>query len=129
VWESFSLQFWMWNSHIWISENISDQALCQLCFRKPWHQANNKSGFVQSRGTARMRPKKPCPPRKSLLSLFFAGVSYQSHLFENKRKNSRTHVVSCSLTDLGLTRLFCWCLHNRKMFIHIYLSLDDVISP
>jgi len=50
-----------------------------------------------------MRPKRPCPPRKYLLR-FFAGVLYQSQLFENKR-NSRTHVVSRSLNEQGLTWL------------------------
>ena len=43
------------------------------------------------------------PPKKTLR--FFVGVFYQSHLFKNKRY-SRTHVVSCSLTDQGLTWLF-----------------------
>jgi len=38
-------------------------------------------------------PEKTC---------FFTGVLYQSQQFEIKR-NSRTHVVSCSLTDQGLT--------------------------
>jgi len=46
-----------------------------------------------SRGAARMRPKRPCPPRKNLLR-FFAGVLYQSQLFENKRKEQSD---SCSV--------------------------------
>ena len=49
------------------------------------------------RGAARMRPKRPCPPPRKNLLRFFAGVLYQSQLFENKQKeqsHSRTVVFS-----------------------------------
>jgi len=56
-----------------------------------------------SRGTARMRLKRPWPPEKNLR--FFAGVLYQSQLFENKRKEQSdscnvvfSHWPRCNVT-------------------------------
>ena len=67
---------------------------------------------VRNRGAARTRPKKPCPPKKKNLLRFFAGVLYQSQLFENKRKEQSD---SCSVVFSHWPRFnvaFCDWLRN-----------------
>ena len=59
---------------------------------------------TQRRGAARMRPKRP-PPEKTFKD--FSLVFYINlNCSKTNGRNSRTHVVSCSLTDQGLMWLF-----------------------
>jgi len=71
-----------------------------------WHFAEVSTLELTAdyRGAARMRPKRPCPPEKTedFSLVFYINLNCSN----TNERNSRTHVVSCSLTDQGLAWLY-----------------------
>ena len=82
-WQIISFPAWGYRYNVWS---------CLVAYAENFHGGGFVQGCHVVRGAARMRPKKPRPPRKNLR--FFAGVSYQSQLFGNKRKKQSD---SCSV--------------------------------
>ena len=69
----------------------------------------------------------PPPPEKNLWR-FFAGVLYQSQLFENNGRNSRIHVASCSLIEqrLGTWIFATGCENIRLKYANLLAKLPII---
>ena len=55
------------------------------------------------------------------------GYGHNSPL-EYARELFKLSKHSCRLFSFR-SRVFCWCLHNERMFMHICLHLDDDVIP